>query len=458
MSGIIPPGPELQPKVQLIAAKLSKLAKNQADDFVKKLLNSPRASEVFFADPKDMFYPYYLEQLNLYRNNTAMADAMIAAAQKEKDAAATKASATSASHDVSATTSVSVSLSASGTVVRNGGNVNEEVLRNIEQDAKMCAEDPHPDVFTINRDRHAVEILPKHLSFMSVTAQYAAKYGPSFMEAVRRKHGEDESFRFFRFLRMDDPRFLIFKELEVAYQTILCSTDVEAEDRLELYQGNSTFFKLCEDKSRFLRAEIARKKAALLTDDELRRRLEWDAFSVVQTFSAKDLGLEAKAAAAAAAPAAPVAVDTGRYLAPPTAATQTFMNAALLKPSDSAPTSHLQEGNRYPQPPSRYPQPPSAPSPAPSGGPRFLQPPTAVAPVVEEGYQLRTAVPTSSGAMEYFLDPTTGQRVHVSELKDHASASIREGREGEGKRPREEGAMLAHDDEYERNILRRVGQ
>ncbi|CUF13825.1 Hypothetical protein, putative, partial [Bodo saltans] len=173
MSGIIPPGPELQPKVQLIAAKLSKLAKNQADDFVKKLLNSPRASEVFFADPKDMFYPYYLEQLNLYRNNTAMADAMIAAAQKEKDAAATKASATSASHDVSAT-SVSVSLSASGTVVRNGGNVNEEVLRNIEQDAKMCAEDPHPDVFTINRDRHAVEILPKHLSFMSVTAQYAA--------------------------------------------------------------------------------------------------------------------------------------------------------------------------------------------------------------------------------------------------------------------------------------------
>jgi hypothetical protein len=449
MSGIIPPGPELQPKVQLVAAKLSKLAKNQADDFVKKLLNSPRAPEVFFADPKDMFYPYYLEQLNLFRNNTSMADAFIAAAQKEKEAA-TKATTAppTANAEAPTVTSVTVSLSASGSVMRSGGNVNDELLRGIEQDAKLCAEDPHPDVYTINRDHHAVEILPKHLSFMSATAQYAAKYGPIFMEAVRRKHGEDESFRF---LRMDDPRHLVFKELELAYQTILCSTDTEAEDRLELYQSKTSFFKLCEDKSKFLRAEIARKKAALLTDDELRRRLEWDAFSVVQSFSAKDLGLEAKAAAAAAAPAA---VDAGRYLAPPTASTQSFMNASLLKPSDSAPSAHLQEcsTSRYPQPPSRYPQPPQP------AAPRYLQPPTSV-PVVED-YQLRTAAPSSSGAnaMEYFMDAATGQRVHVSELKDHASAAIREGREGEGKRPREEGAMLAHDDEYERNVLRRVGQ
>lgn len=456
MSGIIAPGPELEPKILLVAAKLSKQQKNAADEFVKKLLNSARAQEVFFADPNDMFYPYFLQQLTLFRADKALAEATIAAAMREKEKEATAASTRAPATETNVQTTVVAT--ASGSIVRKGGSINEELLREIEQDAKICAEDAHPDVYTINRDHHAVQILPKHLSLMSTTAQYAAKYGPPFMEAVRRKHGEDDAFRF---LRMDDPRYLIFKELELAYQTILCSTDEEVEDRLDCYQQKDRFLKVCEEKSKFLKAEIARKKAALLTDDELRRRLEWDAFSVVQTFSAKELGLEAKAAAAAAAPPS---VDPGRYLAPPQAATQSFMSTSLLRPSDSVPSTHLVEENvhRYPQPPSRYPQPPQT---AASAAPRYLQPPAPPAvlpnepPAVVDGYQLRVADPSSSGhTMEYFVDPVTGMRVHVSELKDHTAAVVRDGREGEGKRPREEGPMLAHDDEYERNILRRVGQ
>lgn len=455
MSGIVPPGPELEPKIKVIAAKLSKMTKSAADDLVKKLLSSARAAEVFFVDPSDMFYPYFLQQLTLFRSDTKLADAALLAA-KEKEA-------------TGAASAPVVSTTAAGRTQRSGGNVSEEVLRQIEGEAKQCTKDAHPDIFDVNRDG-TVECYPKAFNLMSVTAQYVAKYGQPFLNAVRRKHADSDAFKF---LKADDPRYVVFKELEVAYQTILCSTDEEAEERLERYSSPDQFLKICEAKAQFMRGEIARKKASLLTDDELRRRLEWDAFTVVQSFTIKDLGLNASSfLTSTAAPA----VDSSRFLAPPQAVhhspaersryvappagvqTQaTFMSSTLVRSADPS-LSSLSSGSSSV---SAYPRPPQASSSHSGGLPPvapYLQPPPRTTPSsADDSYQTRTAY-THRPAIEHFVDPETGERLPINRAHEYGAAQGAAAVDTTKRAREESAAQLASDEEYGRNVLSRLGE
>lgn len=286
--GIIAPGPELRAKIERSAASLAKRDKRKADEMMAKVLASQRREEFLYFEMTHVFYPFFLQKLNEYRAHPELIPT-------DKDGAAKGTGAPGTEGAVTSTTTVK----AGGIVRREGGTRRSEVLQQAEVEAQRYLEDPFPSKYSLDLLHGTVDIPTTTFNYMTCTAQYVAKYGDRFLQDLTARHRNNAAFRF---LNSEDVRHEVLLKLIESYRRILHFDSDEVEDRLERYHSVRYIIDtVCKEKVKYARAAIARQKAALLTDEELREKLEWNVFTVVQNFSASDLGLDAPMPEAVAA-------------------------------------------------------------------------------------------------------------------------------------------------------------
>ncbi|KAH8605818.1 putative Surp module [Trypanosoma vivax] len=278
--GIIVPGPELRMKIERTAASLAKRDKRKAEEMMAKVLASQKREEFLFFEMTHVFYPFFLQKLNEFRTYPELMPT-------EKDSTSKTSN------------TVTTTVKPGGIVRREGGTRREEVLRQAEVEAQRYLEDPFPNKYSLDLLHGTVDMSALTLSYMTCTAQYIAKYGEQFLQDLRTRYVNNAAFRF---LNSEDVRHGVLLKLIESYRRILNHDPEEVEDRLERYDSpRYVIDKICAEKARYARAAIARQKAALLTDDELRDKLEWNIFTVVQNFSLNDLSLDGPVPAGAAA-------------------------------------------------------------------------------------------------------------------------------------------------------------
>jgi hypothetical protein len=419
------PGPKLEINIKKAALMLAKKEKRDADALVQKLLASNR-DMVAFLDPADVWHPYFLTVLAELRSDEARRDELAEHLKLSKASEAGQSAAAAGAAQVAAAAAAN--------------KAKAEELRAAAASAKQHTVDPCPPLHRLQL-AVGVEVPALMMDVMKVTAQFAAKFASTnFLETVARKQRLNNTFRF---LHAEDPRHASFCGLVQAYRAVLEASEADTEERLERLVSEKFVVALAAEKTAYQKANVARKKAALLTDDELRRRLDWDYFVVVHTFDYSDLGVAkptpvAPAAAVAVVPGAPViATSNNSFIAPPAGsanfvappsgrAQQVFMSSALL----SGKTGD-----------------------APKRGP----PPAVAAAVVDDSYQVTHTAPQRGAAITMYHDSSSGQLVPAAHLNQHMSvagsnmdAHAAE-RELERKRQRE-GNNLASDAEYERNM------
>ncbi|RNF19976.1 putative splicing factor 3 subunit [Trypanosoma conorhini] len=369
--GIIAPGPELRAKIEKSAASLAKRDKRKAEEMMAKVLASPKREEFLYFEMTHVFYPFFLQRLNEYRAHPEL----IPTDEKKEQAQGTAAAAA-----VTATTTIK----AGGIVRREGGTAarhdpkRDEALRQAEVEAQRYLEDPFPNRYSLDLLHGTINMPALTLSYMTCTAQYVAKYGERFLKEILGRYRNNAAFRF---LLSEDVRHSVFLKLVESYRLILNYDPDEVEDRLERYRSAQEILNtICEEKVKYAKAAIARRKAALLTDEELRDRLEWNVFTVVQQFSLSDLGLDGpmpqsaaahrrqlpevanggstleaptlSTAAAAAAPMSEVPAGPPRMLRPPEGVmapptfTPTFISSSLVTSTDpTAPLARRKRGH-----------------------------------------------------------------------------------------------------------------
>ncbi|ESL11915.1 hypothetical protein TRSC58_00326 [Trypanosoma rangeli SC58] len=300
--GIIAPGPELRAKIEKSAASLAKRDKRKAEEMMAKVLASQKREEFLYFEMTHVFYPFFLQKLNEYRAHPELIPS-----DDKKDQAQGKAetftngSAAGAAPTVTAATTVK----AGGIVRREGGTASrhdpkrDEALRQAEIEAQRYLEDPFPNRYSLDLLHGTINMPALTLSYMTCTAQYVAKYGERFLKDILGRYRSNAAFRF---LLSEDVRHSVFLKLVESYRRILNHDPDEVEDRLERCRSAQEIINtVCEEKVKYAKAAIARRKAALLTDEDLRDRLEWNVFTVVQQFSLSDLGLDGPMPQSAAA-------------------------------------------------------------------------------------------------------------------------------------------------------------
>ena len=276
LEGIAKPGPELAQHIRRVAASLSKKTTHEADVMMKKVITSARREEFLFFESNNIFHPFFLSVLNEMRTNPSLADEVRAKAEETKT-----------------TTTTATATSSNNSTPAAAATVPAKLLRSVQEEAFQQQEDPHPVLYTFDVSQRGTLSHAQFATF-SWTAQYAAKFGPAFLSAVLQSHAAraSASGALFKFLHPDDPWHQPFLKLVNAYATIVLSDPEVVEERLEALSTREGFLATCSAKRSFLTAEIARRKAALLTDDDLRQRLEWDVFTVLKSFTVAELGLE----------------------------------------------------------------------------------------------------------------------------------------------------------------------
>jgi hypothetical protein len=162
----------------------------------------------------------------------------------------------------------------------------------MEVQIRQHVKDSLPDQFSLDLQEGEVEVPVATAELMSAIALFCAKYDPALsgesLNSLRRRYNADATFRF---LSSEDSLHRTFVSMVRAYRLILDVDFPDVENRLENLLQPKSILQEAHKKAEFLKAEIARRKAALLTDDVLRARLEWDHFHVVKSFTAADLGL-----------------------------------------------------------------------------------------------------------------------------------------------------------------------
>ncbi|CAD2217315.1 hypothetical protein AGDE_00209 [Angomonas deanei] len=282
---LITPGPELVEKVNNFAARLSQLEKPKSDEMIARVLSSQRRNEFLFAEPSHIFYPYFLSKLTDYTLHPENRPQKAAKAEKEK-AAPTAAP--------TATVTTTTTTTADGNVVRSGGTAidskREEILKQAEEEARRYQADPYPSHYALDLKDGTVDLPALATDIISLTAQYTAKYGDPFLNSVKAKQKRNPDFRF---LLEDDVRHDIFKGLVESYKRILNFDEDETETRLENYSKRDYLLGVVvEEKTNYMKAALARRKAELLTDEELKAKLNWNNFKVLCTFTLSDLSLD----------------------------------------------------------------------------------------------------------------------------------------------------------------------
>ena len=260
LTGIIIPGPKLRERIDKAAQLVAKDA-----SLIERVKKSPRAADFPYFVETNEFYPYFVHMLQEYRKPQAKPEAATKAEEKT-DTAATSG--------------------AARTVAESGPSTPSPPP---EPEAERRLRDPCPESFTMVADA-GVTLKALDVDVMRLTAQHVAVYGPEFFEALLRKVSRLPQYDF---LQDADPRHATYESLVGAY-TLLLKCDAKTMTELEANQDALHVRSLCEEKRAFVKAEEARRRAALLTEPELRRRLNWDEFSVLGAFSLEDLKLTPK--------------------------------------------------------------------------------------------------------------------------------------------------------------------
>ncbi|EKF30791.1 hypothetical protein MOQ_005388 [Trypanosoma cruzi marinkellei] len=267
-----------------------------------KVLASQKREEFLYFEMTHVFYPFFLQKLNEYRAHPELIPT-----DEKKDPSQGKTTTTTTTPTnngntattqgaASTLTTTTTTIKAGGIVRREGGTAarhdpkRDEALRQAEIEAQRYLEDPFPNRYSLDLHHGTINMPALTLSYMTCTAQYVAKYGERFMKDILARYRNNAAFRF---LNSEDVRHSVFMKLVESYRLILHHDPDEVEDRLERYRSAREILDtVCEEKMKYAKAAIARRKAALLTDEELRDRLEWNVFTVVHQFSLSDLGLD----------------------------------------------------------------------------------------------------------------------------------------------------------------------
>lgn len=469
LPSIVVPGPEVREKIDKFAGRLSTREKRDADEMVAKVLASPKRDAFVFLDSSHVFYPYFLSKLSEYRQHPERAP-------ESKEAKAGAASSSSAppggpASPTAAQASTTVTTRVNGYVRTEGGSgahhsdpKREELLRQTEQEARRYLQDPFPNYYSLDLKAGTVDVPALLMDVITCTAQYVAKYGEPFLSTVQSRQKHNPTFRF---LQPDDVRHGVFKGLVASYKRILASDPETTETRLEnLQKPEYVLETVCSEKTKYAQAALARRKAALLTDDELRAKLHWATFKVVKSFTLSDLMLDgpvperrapadavaAKAKPKPEAPPAPAATPS----APPVASEGSGPAPTTIQPPGGAPTftpvfmsSELVTSTTTDDPTGA----PSGGSSHRHGGRHHHQRTHGMVEVVED-YTPQAVAPVRRG-VDYFVDAETGEKLRAEDVGS-GGAGVGGGQPVELKRDRESYG-LASEDEVAREIRRRTG-
>lgn len=428
LPAIVVPGPELRERVDHFASRLSTLEKRKADEMVAKVLASPKRNQFLFVDASHIFYPYFLSKVSEFRQHPERRpDA------NKKDAAVPSASAAPLTVGGQGTTTTTkadgVVRTVGGTLAPRSDSKREALLREAEQEAKRYLEDPYPNHYSLDLKGGTVDIPAVVMDILSVTAQYTAKYGEAFLISVQTKRKRDPLFRF---LEADDVRHGVFTKLVDSYKRILHFDPDATETRLDnMQRPNYVLETVCAEKMRYAQATVARRKAALLTDDELKAKLQWQVFKVVKNFTLTDVLLDGPVPETAASRRQLHHYSTAHPPVPAPSAEAEDPTAALPAATVRSSTNNMLQ---------------------PPGGayvPVYLG--SSLVPdgtsdrrkiVVEEQYTPQAVAPVRRG-VEYFVDDRTGERLRVAEMQPSRG-------DGSGpavvKRSREEMGLSSEDD------------
>lgn len=283
---IIVPGPELLPSIDRFAEKLSTLERQKADDYARRILASPKREKFLFIDPSHYLYPYFLQKLTEFREKGASARS-----GKEKG---TGVSPTGSS----AQSSFSCFSTEDGMIRKEGGSMRAddpahlERVKELERVARKYEQDPHPSHYRLDLAEGTLKVTSDAIELIILTAQYVSKYGEPFLSELQAKTRNDAGSKF-HFLFDSSPHHCIFSSLVKSYERILNANDEETETRLVDQLGSEAFVRtMLDEKFQYVKASLARRQVALLTDDELQQRLQWAHFVVVQTYTLADLNLD----------------------------------------------------------------------------------------------------------------------------------------------------------------------
>lgn len=313
---IIIPGPELAHKINQFASKLSTYDKRRAEELIAKTLASQKRSKFLYIEPSHIFYPYFLQKLTEYRQNPSLriekeekkqggGGAGGEAERGEKgdeqpqrpggDAEAKEMETSGKGGTIGTTTSTTSGgrIQVKGGTIVTDDPIREALLRKVEEEARKYEQDPHPTRYRLNLEEGTLEVPPLIMELISISAQYVAKYGTPFLEALQAKQQRRNSVSF-QFLEEKDPRYQLFTSLVETYRLILDATDdVQTEERLVDHLHEREYVEqMIMEKMKYVKATLARRQAALLTDEVLRQKLQWSYFEVLHTFTLSDLLLD----------------------------------------------------------------------------------------------------------------------------------------------------------------------
>ncbi|KAK7200314.1 Surp module [Novymonas esmeraldas] len=319
---IVVPGPELREKVDAFAARLSALDRRKADEMVAKLLASSKRNQFLFVDTSHIFYPYFLSKLTEFRQHPELRPQKVGEA---KDGNVERSAATT-------TKAGTITRTVGGTAGAEDDPRREELLRQTEVEARRYLDDPFPNHYSLERKAGTVDVTALLMDVLSTTAQYTAKYGDTFLAAVL---GKQRHNPLFHFLHEEDVRHGLFRKLVESYRRILTFDEEETETRLENI-GSPAYLlgTVCEEKKKYAKAALARRRAALLTDEELRGRLQWTLFSVAKTFRLSDLQLDGPVPETAASQKRAAPVVSSNFISPALTS-----NTTPRPPASEAPVS-----------------------------------------------------------------------------------------------------------------------
>lgn len=262
------PGADLQKSIVKVAIKLAQKSAKEAEALIAKLVAKKGDSMPYLVEGHT-YYPYFRSQYEALTKEGVSNELAAAAAGKSKD------------------NEVSEMVLEGERNEELRQQARKEQLADAEKESKGNRTDPFPRMYSLELDP-GVAIQRPVFDCMSTTAQYTAKYGEAFLAEAKVRHHTNT---WFKFLREDDPHHRVFLQLVDTYRRILQATPSSVEQRLSPYEeGGEELDDLLRQKRDFLKAEAARKRAILLTDDELKKRLTWSRFTVVASYTSADLG------------------------------------------------------------------------------------------------------------------------------------------------------------------------
>lgn len=266
---------DMKSKLEMLAGKLANYENEKgaeaANTMRDKLAKSAKIADYPFLSADNVYFAYFEATLSKFKANPQL----IPATKKQEETATAGATAP-------------IPLTDRQLEEERERRMREEQLAMAEREAKRDQKDPHPNIYSLQLPT-GVSISRPQYDVMSLTAQCAAKAGEEFLEQVAKNYRGN---KLFSFINQEDPAYPTFQGLLYAYQCIINYNPVETQDRLEVYErGGAPLDEVITAKGNFLTAEAARTKAALLSDDDLRKRLQWSSFVVVSSFTAADFGL-----------------------------------------------------------------------------------------------------------------------------------------------------------------------